>query len=393
MTSFPDGFVWGASTSAHQTEGGNSNSDWWVLEHAEGGPAVEPSGDACDSLHRYPEDVALLAGAGLTAYRFSVEWARIEPEPGEFSLAALDHYQRMVDACLDRGVEPIVTLHHFTNPTWLRQLGGWSATDAPARFERYVERVLGRLVGVRRVCTINEPNMIATWTGALHGARVGVEPRPDAEVTESLVLAHQRAVDVAHGAGISAGLTIAMCAYTTDGSDRAQHALDEFRAADEDVFLEGGATGDFLGVQSYSRRFVTSDGVLPQGHDFGGPSGHQTLTGWNYYPRSIGECLRRAHEVVPHLPLLVTENGIATRDDDERIAYTAEALESVLEAIAARVPVTGYLHWSLLDNFEWMHGYAPTFGLVAVDRESFARTPKPSLDWLGRVAKDNALPV
>ena len=393
MTPFPDGFVWGASTSAHQTEGGNSGSDWWFLEHAEGGPAVEPSGDACDSYHRYPEDITLVAGAGLNAYRFSVEWARIEPEPGEFSLAALDHYQRMIDGCLDRGVEPIVTLHHFTNPRWMRQFGGWTAVESETRFERYVERVLGRLQGVRRICTINEPNMIATWTGALHGVHTGVEPRPDADVSDNLIRAHQRAVDVAHGHGIEAGLTVAMCAYTTDGSEAAERALAEFRGADEDVFLLGGADGDFVGVQSYSRRFVTCDGVLPQGHDFQGASEQQTLTGWNYYPRSIGDCLRRAHEVVPGLPLLVTENGIATRDDEQRIAYTSEALSSVLEAISDGVPVTGYLHWSLLDNFEWMHGYAPTFGLVSVDRETFTRTPKPSLDWLGRVAKDNALPA
>ena len=393
MTSFPDGFVWGASTSAHQTEGANVGSDWWQLEHAEGSPAVEPSGDACDSFHRYEEDIDLLAAAGLTTYRFSVEWARIEPAPGEFSLAALDHYQAMVDACLERGVEPLVTLHHFTNPTWMREVGGWHSAESVDRFGRYADRVLDRLTGVRRICTINEPNMIATWSGALQLAATG-QPRPDARVTETLLRAHQRAVDIAHGHGLQAGMTLAMTAYTTDGTEAADEALAAFRLSDEDVFVEGALEGDFLGVQAYSRRFVSGDqGVLPQGHDLSGPAAQQTLTGWTYYPQAIGECLRRAHELAPDLPLLVTENGLATADDEQRIAYTADALQSVLDAVADGVPVLGYLHWSLLDNFEWIHGYGPTFGLVSVDRETFVRTPKPSLDWLGRVAKDNALPA
>jgi beta-glucosidase len=392
MTSFPDTFVWGAATSAHQTEGGNTGSDWWLLEHAEGSPAAEPSGDACDSLHRYPEDISLLAAAGLQAYRFSIEWARIEPAPGEFSQATVDHYQRMIDQCLGRGLEPIVTLHHFTNPIWMRELGGWTAPSEVDRFASFAEHVLSRLDGVQRVCTINEPNMIATWSGALQDAMSGAQPRPDAVTSEALLRAHDRAVEIARSEGMQAGLTLAMTAYTTDGSDAADRAVAEFRAVDEDVFIAGAGTGDFLGIQAYTRRFASSAGILPQGHDLSGPSDRQTLTGWNYYPQSIGDCLRRAHELAPRLPLLVTENGIATAEDNERIAYTAEALTSVLRAVEDGVPVIGYLHWSLLDNFEWIHGYGPTFGLVSVDRESFVRTPKPSLDWLGRVAKDNALP-
>jgi beta-glucosidase len=394
MTSFPQSFVWGASTAAHQVEGGNTNSDWWQLEHAEGSWCKEPSGDACDSYHRYAEDIDLLASAGLTSYRFSVEWARIEPAPGEFSVAALDHYQRVVDACHARGVEPLVTLHHFTIPRWMREAGGWSTGGSGARFARYVDRVLARLDGVRRICTINEPNMIATWSGSLAGHASGTDPRPDQHLTEVLSGAHAQAVDVARSHGIEAGLTVAMAAYTTDGSAEADRAVENLRGLDEDPFLEAARHGDFLGVQAYSRRFATAAaGVLPQGHDFDGPATRQTLTGWNYYPQSVGDCLRRAHALTPGLPLVVTENGIATADDEERIAYTAEALQSVLGAIQDGAPVEGYFHWSLLDNFEWMLGNGPTFGLVSVDRSTFVRTPKPSLDWLGRVAKSNALPA
>jgi beta-glucosidase len=388
---FPDGFLWGAATSAHQTEGNNANSDWWALEHREGSPTVEPSRDACDSYHRFGEDIELLASAGLQSYRFGIEWARIEPAPGEFSDAALAHYQRMIDECHRQDVEPVVTLHHFTNPIWVRELGGWAAPDAADRFGRYVERVLSTLDGVSRYCTINEPNIIAAWAAAISGSAMGGEAHPSPELTQTLVAAHQRAVEIVQSHGAEAGMTLAMTAFTTDGTPEAAAAVAEHRQLDEDAFIEGARTGDFLGVQAYTRRFATAQRVLEMGHDFDGPSERTTQTGWNYYPQCIGDCLVRAHQVAPELPLIVTENGIATSDDEERVAYTSDALKSVLAAIHDGVPVSGYYHWSLLDNFEWVAGYRPTFGLIAVDRETFVRTPKPSLEWLGRVAKGNAL--
>ena len=394
MTCFPPGFVWGASTSAHQTEGGNVGSDWWGLEHAGLPFFAEPSGDACDSYHRYAEDIDLLAASGLQSYRFSIEWARIEPAPGEFSRAALDHYQRMIDHCAARRVEPVVTLHHFTSPAWLRQDGGWAGPSAVERFGRYVETALDSLTGLARVCTINEPNMIATFASALSGDAAAGGLAPDPHISAQLLAAHRLAVEVARGAGLRAGLTLAMTAYITDGSPAAEQAVAELRRPDEDVFIDAATSDDFLGVQAYTVRHATAEhGVLPHGHDVDGPADRQTLTGWNYYPQSIGDCLRRAAALAPGLPLLVTENGIATADDEERIAYADEALRSVLSAIQDGAPVEGYWHWSLLDNFEWIHGYGPTFGLVAVDRKTFSRTPKPSLSWLGRVAKQNALPI
>lgn len=391
MSVFPIGFVWGAATSAHQTEGNNLASDWWDFEHTSGSPIVEPSGDACDSFHRYGEDIELLAAAGLHSYRFSVEWARVEPAPGEISVAALQHYQRMIDACLARGVEPVVTLHHFTNPRWVRDAGAWRSDQTVERFARYAEVVTSTLTGVSRYCTINEPNIMAAFSGALDTV-ASFSATPDRDMLDRFIQAHRHAVEAARAAGARAGLTIAMSAYTTDGSEEAEHIVAAHRGLDEDVLLQAGRDDDFIGVQAYTRKHVTAAGILPQGHDEDGPAAHRTLTGWHYYPRAIGDVLLRAHEVVPGTPLLVTENGIATADDEQRIAYTAEALGSVLEAIGAGVRLEGYYHWSLLDNFEWIAGYGPTFGLIAVDRETFERTPKPSLDWLGRVAKANALP-
>src|SRR5512138_3105926 len=159
---FPEGFIWGTATAAHQVEGGNWNNDWWAWEHAEGTPCVEPSGDACDHYHRYRDDIALLADLGFNAYRFSLEWSRIEPEDGEFSRAALDHYKRMCDACLARGLHPIVTFHHFTTPRWVAARGGWTVLATADLFARFCERAAARLGDVlARACTLNEPNIVA----------------------------------------------------------------------------------------------------------------------------------------------------------------------------------------------------------------------------------------
>src|SRR5680860_1398560 len=159
---FPDGFLWGTATAAHQVEGGNWNNDWWEWEHDPGSPTVDVSGDACDHLWRYPADIAVLADLGFGAYRFSLEWSRIEPEEGEFSTAALDHYRRMIAATLDHDLVPVVTFHHFTTPRWATADGGWESPATPERCARFCERAtahLGDVIGM--ACTINEPNVVA----------------------------------------------------------------------------------------------------------------------------------------------------------------------------------------------------------------------------------------
>ena len=165
MTTFPEQFLWGAATAGHQIEGNNVNSDWWARERQM--PGMELSGDACDSYHRYAEDMQLLADAGLTSYRFSLEWSRIEPVRGHFSRAELAHYRRVIDACLDRGITPVVTLQHFTTPQWFAEAGGWSGPDAKELFVRYVERASTILDGVEWVATMNEPNMQAAMMTAM----------------------------------------------------------------------------------------------------------------------------------------------------------------------------------------------------------------------------------
>ena len=202
-SAFPDGFLWGTATAAHQVEGGNWNNDWWAWEHDPASPCVEPSGDACDHYHRYRDDIRLLAELGFTMYRFSMEWSRIEPEDGEFSVAALDHYARMVDACREFEVEPVVTLHHFTSPRWVAAQGGWANPQTAQIFGRYVERVMsafGDRLGL--VCTINEPNVVATM-----GYLVGLFPPGEqdfarrAAANETFIEAHHPGHEPVGGPG------------------------------------------------------------------------------------------------------------------------------------------------------------------------------------------------
>ncbi|HEX6237019.1 MAG TPA: glycoside hydrolase family 1 protein [Acidimicrobiales bacterium] len=386
---FPDGFLWGTATAAHQIEGGNWNNDWWAWEHAEGTPCAEPSGDACDSWHRRDADLALLADLGVSTYRFSVEWSRIEPEPGEWSHAAVDHYRRHCAALLARGIEPTVTFHHFTTPRWVAARGGWEDPATADLFAAFCGRLAGELGDViRRACTINEPNIVATvgWLlGFFPPGRTDRQLR--ARVNDVFVDAHRRAVDAIRSAvpGVPVGLTLSMTEY--QAVDGGEERVARMQAEMEDVFLDATGGDDFVGVQTYSRLRIGPDGVL-------GPApGVEVLPmGYEYRPAALEACLRRAWDRTGgEVPLLVTENGIGTSDDDQRIAYVSEALAGVRRALDDSIDVRGYTYWSLLDNFEWAYGYRPRFGLVAVDRQTFERVPKPSAAWFAEVVRSNAL--
>jgi len=411
MTSFPDGFLWGASTAGHQVEGGNVNADLWPLEWAEPSLFVEPSGDACDHYHRYPEDIATLAGLGLDAYRFSLEWARIEPEPGYFSRAALDHYRRMIATCLEHGVTPVVTYCHFTTPRWFAGRGGWASDDAVDRFGRYAARAtehLGDLLGW--VATLNEPNVVTMMelTGVIpmgtsdrgsiaatgESALGGVGGHDPARYRMGLVGTGVERMAAIHRAGVDAirsgpgnakvGWTLAL--VDLQAAEGGEERFARARQGAQLDFLDVSKTDDWVGVQTYSRNVLGPDGVVPV------PEGVPTMqTGWEVYPEALGHSVRFAAERTG-VPVLVTENGMATDDDAARLAYTRAALEGLAGCIVDGVDVRAYLHWTLLDNFEWMAGYAKTFGLIAFDHETFERTVKPSARWLGDVARANAVP-
>jgi beta-glucosidase len=411
MTSFPHGFLWGAATAGHQVEGGNVNADVWPLEWADDSIFAEPSGDACDHYHRYPEDVATLAELGLNAYRFSLEWARIEPEPGYFSVAALDHYRRMIDSCLDRGVTPVVTYNHFTLPRWLAARGGWSAREAPDRFGEFAARASAHVGDLLSwVCTLNEPNLMAMFmnTGVLamgaSGGRGSGRPGPESAgggagtasapayrmglVTgdlETMARAHRLATQAirAAAAQVKVGWTLAL--VDMQPAPGGEERWREVRRVAQTDWLAVSADDDFVGVQTYSRSIIGPEGQVPP--DAGVPT---MQTGWEVYPEALEHTVRLAAEQAG-VPVLVTENGMATDDDDARLAYTRRALVGLGRAIDDGIDVRGYLHWTLLDNFEWIAGFSKTFGLIAVDRTTFRRTIKPSARWLGEVAARNAL--
>jgi beta-glucosidase len=388
--SFPEGFRWGTATAAHQIEGGNTNNDWWRWEHTQGSGVAEPSGDACDSWHRWREDADLVAGMGLDHYRFSLEWSRIEPAPGEWSIAALDHYRRLCDYLRDQNIDPVVTLHHFTTPTWLADEGGWEKETIVDRFAEFCHRSTAALAdSARRICTLNEPNVVATMGYVMGMFPPGrTDPGAAKAVTANLVAAHSKAVEAVRAAapGLPVGLTLSMTDYQAveGGEERTAH----IREIHEDVFLEATTGDDFLGVQTYTRMRIGPDGwagpepgvpVLPMGYEL--------------WPDALAACLRRAWGFTGgKIPLWITENGIGTDDDAQRVEFVSAALRGVLGVISEGIDVRGYAYWSLLDNFEWAFGYRPHFGLVEVDRKTFERRPKPSAAWLSEVARANRLP-
>lgn len=404
---FPDGFVWGTATAAHQVEGNNTASDFWLLEHTPGTMFKEPSGDACDQLQRYPADIAMLAGLGFGAYRFSIEWARIEPEEGHFSTAALDHYRRVLASCKEHGLRTCVTYHHFTNPLWVTADGGWESDKTVDRFARYCERAtehLGDLIDVG--CTINEANLPVSL--ALGGVlpREGLKRRApfvaeaarrcgsdierfspfllsDPYRTRDVMLAaHLAARDVIRGGrgDFPVGITLAM--QDLQAVPGGEERLAEARADSFDVFLDATRDGDdFVGVQTYSRTRFGEDGPLPA------EDGVPVLTmGYEYWPQALEGTIRYAAQRSGR-PIYVTENGIGSDDDHQRVSYYRDALSALVRTLEDGVDVRGYFAWSLLDNFEWIHGYGPRFGLVSVDRTTQERTPKRSAELLGEVAR------
>ena len=241
------------ATAAHQIEGGNWNNDWWEFEHRDGTPCVEPSGDCCDSYHRYAEDIALVRDLGFGAYRFSIEWSRIEPEDGEFSTAALDHYRRVLAECHEQGVHPIVTFHHFTTPRWLVARGGWASDEVVDKFARFCERAVAQLGDLIAMgCTINEPNVVSLM-GFVGGAfPPGRRNDFDAykKANDNFIAAHRKVYDVLKGGpgDFPVGLTVSMDDWWVP--EGAEEMLAIARRVHEDQFLEATRGDDFVGVQA-----------------------------------------------------------------------------------------------------------------------------------------------
>ncbi|MDE7282796.1 MAG: family 1 glycosylhydrolase [Lachnospiraceae bacterium] len=424
MDKFSHDFLLGAATAAHQVEGNNTNSDCWAMEQMEHTSYTEPSLDAVDHYHRYREDIRLMADAGLNAYRFSVEWARIEPEEGRFDEDETAHYLDVIHCCKEHGLEPIVTLHHFSSPKWLISKGGWEAESTIDDFARYVRYIIGKLGNeLHYVCTINEANMgiqvaaIARRYMQQMQAQAAKMQSSDGTVQVGInlekMMADQKAaaeenlkvfgvekienftsmrtpegdkiVCRAHEAtravikelcpDIKVGLTLSLhdIQPVTGGEEKAMSEWsDEFTH-----YLPYIQDDDFLGVQNYTRSLMGPDGSLPT------PEGAElTQMNYEFYPEALEHVIRKVAEDFKG-DLIVTENGIATADDKRRIAFIEQAISGVQNCIRDGIPIKGYFHWSLLDNFEWQKGYSMTFGLIAIDRTTQTRKPKESLAYLG----------
>ena len=399
----PAGFLWGTAISAYQSEGNNTNADVWALENVKPTLYTDRSGDACDSYHRYAEDIALNAALGFNCYRFGIEWSRIEPSPGAFSNAELDHYERVLECCHAHGQTPIVTFNHFTSPRWFAERGGWEEADAPDLFARYCERTterLGPLIGM--ATTFNEANilglvkvlagvvpenpvkaeMMAAARKATGSARFSTLATSPPEISEPLLLeGHRKGYQAMKAARPSLPVGVSLTTQEIQGVG--ENSI----APKMEALLYGGwieaarSHADFVGVQTYMRLIYDAKGWVPW------PKGAEmTQAGYEFYPQALAATIRWAHRTIGK-PIYVTESGIATDDDTRRIAFIDQALDGVRACLDEGIPVHSYLYWSLLDNFEWTSGYGKHFGLVAVDRKTFKRTPKPSAPWLGRHAR------
>ena len=402
----PKGFLWGTAISAHQSEGGNTNSDSWMLETNTPTAFRDPSGDACDSYHRYTEDLDIAASLGLNCYRFGIEWARIEPAPSMFSQAALDHYARVLEACHARKLMPMVTFNHFTVPLWFAMRGGFEVADGADLFARFCGRTteaLGPLIGM--ASTFNEANIVLlrkvlprfASDAAAQNARdmiAAAKARTNAPQFSSMLFGDPDKISAtmldAHAKGYAAikavrpdlpvGVTLSMQEIQGVGPG---NLAKQAEATMYGGWIEAARKSDFVGVQTYSRLRIGDKGLLP-------PDSSVPLTdmGYENYPHAIGACLRYAAEHIDK-PVYLTETGIAATDDTIRARFIEATIAEVTKCIADGVDVKGYLYWSLLDNFEWTSGYAKQFGLVAVDRKTFKRTIKSSARVLAAHARAN----
>ena len=450
---FPDGFLWGAATAAYQIEGapdadGKGPSIWDTFSHTPGKVFHGDTGDvACDSYHRYPEDIATLQRLGVGAYRFSLSWPRIQPDGrGAVNPKGIDYYNRLIDGLLEKGITPVITLYHWDLPQPLQDKGGWATRDITEIFADYAGRA-GEAFGdrVHRWITVNEP-----WVVAHVGYRDGrhapgiKDPKQAVAANHHLLLAHGRAVTALRASSPSpaqVGITLNL-AVVRPVSPAAADLAAELDARHNGAYLgpllrgayperltsefsparvpglvhEGDfdlitAPIDFLGVNFYAPAYV---GIRPDGEPRHGeqligpdevlvqPEGMPvTAMNWLVDSSAIYELMTRVRDETNGLPLYITENGSAwydyvtqdgTVEDYERLQYLRDHLTALHEAIEHGVNLRGYFAWSLLDNFEWAEGYAKRFGLVFVDFGTQKRVIKRSGEFYAAVARTNAVP-
>ena len=420
VLSFPDDFLWGTATSAHQVEGNNDNNDWWEWEQTPGHIRDgSRSGLACDWWRRAEEDFDRAAAMGQNAHRLSVEWSRIEPQEGKWSREAIARYRQMLRALHERGIKPMVTLHHFTNPLWLVRKGGWEKEDVISLFERYVKRVVEELGDLCDLwCTINEPTVVPYMGYSIGDFPPGKHDiRLAFRVMGHVLKAHAAAYHAIHQVQPEAQVGIVHNMRPVDPAnprspldrwaarfrDRLGNRLVEWAVTRGELrFFPFGpnervpelkGSFDFLGLNYYNRDRVTFaptnisqlfTRVIPAQHD-------QPMPWWwgEIYPQGIYRLLKEL--AVYGKPIYITENGALDNLDSYRPRYIVSHLMQVHKAISEGVPVKGYFHWSLVDNFEWAEGYSARFGLIYVDFSTQERRMKRSGELYAQICKAGAI--
>ncbi len=427
---FPDGFIWGVATAAYQVEGCNTNCQWYEWERLGHIASDEHAGDACDWWNSAERDFDRAASLHLNGLRLSLEWSKIEPEPGRYSDTAIARYRQMLQALWERGIEPLVTLHHFTNPLWLERIGAFENDRVAPLFARYARFCVEQLGDLCEFwCTVNEPNTYAA-AGYLLGAwppgRKG-DVRNYFVVQANLLRAHAAAYQAIHEMQPSARVSLAHNILLFDPLEP-RNRLDSLAAIGQDASFNGFVlealahgqaplicrpfvgdlsavhdTFDYLGLNYYTRHIVTFDLRNP-GELF---TRHLTLPGaermepvanlaagetfGEIYPEGLHRVLRRLSTYGK--PIYITENGFADEMDELRPSALVRTLAALHAAIAEGVPVRGYFYWTLVDNFEWAEGWSMHFGLYSLDRVTQMRVPRSSAEVYSRIARANAVPA
>lgn len=404
MLKFPKNFLWGSATSSYQVEGNNANADWWAWEKRAG---KENSGAACRHYELYEQDFDLARGLHHNTHRLSIEWSRVEPQEGKFSQDEIRHYADVIAALRKRNLEPVVTLHHFTNPIWFSESGGWEKQPSVERFMNYCDVVIRALAGgVRYWITINEPTVYLSHSYILGNWPPQVKSwRKAKSVHYNLVAAHIEVYRLIHKIykelslpAPSVSISQHIQAFVPCGTGFRNRFAANFRNAWYnfefiDQIVEAHAA-DFIGANYYSRQLVDltgwgfSDlvmGVCKNNHD---PVKKNSL-GWDIYPQGLSDVLLKLKKY--NLPVIITENGICTLDDNLRWEYISAHLKSAHLAMENGVDIKGYLYWSLLDNFEWDKGFGPRFGLIDVDYATSRRMVRDSAKKFAEVCKTGVL--
>ena len=416
---FPRGFLWGTATASHQVEGSNTNNDWWAWEQ-EPGRILEghKSGLADDWWGgRWREDFDRAAENGQNAHRLSLEWSRIQPAPDRWDENALDRYRDMMRGLHDRGLTPLVTLHHYTNPLWLAEKGGWENEWAAEHFEKYVQKVVEALREyVNLWVTFNEPNMLVASAYLLGNFPPGKQDLSAAlKAMTNIVAAHARAYRAIHKIQPAArvGMAHLYCGFLPFRSwfppDRLVAGLQSKmfnaffpQALNSGVLRfpawskrmeEAKGTQDFLGLNYYTRQYVAFDLSIPGelfGRRFFLPGAELSSNGYiANSPQGMFQALQWARQF--NLPILITENGVEDREDQLRPRYLIQHLHQVWRAANFNFPIKGYFFWTLVDNFEWERGWTQRFGLYELDVETQARRKRRSADLYAEICRENGI--